>query len=243
MLSYVFIEKLFIGAISLCSALLVHGIRMQFPSNPIDFILHVDKYIGEFIREFGIATYGILFLIIFLETGLVVTPFLPGDSLLFVSGAFAAQGALNVVVLFFLLSIAAILGDSANYWIGHYLGEKFFVRRRLIKAEHLEKTKKFYEKHGGKTIIYARFVPIVRTFAPFVAGIGTMEYGRFLIFNILGGVLWVGLFVFGGYFFGNVPIIKENLTIVIIAIIFVSILPPIIEYVKSKLRARKNAAH
>lgn len=213
---------------------------MKFPTNPIDFILHVDKYIGEFIASYGVFTYGILFFIIFLETGLVLTPFLPGDSLLFVAGAFAAQGSLNVILLFVLLSIAAIVGDTANYWIGHFFGERFFVRRRLIKREHLEKTKKFYEKHGGKTIIYARFVPIIRTFAPFVAGVGAMRYSRFLLFNIIGGVAWAGLFVFAGYFFGGMPIVEENLTLVIFIIILLSLLPPIIEYLKSRRKTHSE---
>ena len=210
---------------------------MNFPTNPIDFILHVDQYLGEFISAYGVFTYGILFLIIFLETGLVLTPFLPGDSLLFIAGAFASQGSLNVFLLFVLVSIAAIAGDTLNYWVGHFLGKKFFVKRRLIKPEHLEKTNKFYEKYGGKTIIYARFVPIVRTFAPFVAGVGAMKYSKFLLFNVAGGIAWAGLFVFAGYFFGGVPLIKENLTAVVFLIIFLSLLPPIIEYLKSR---RKN---
>lgn len=204
--------------------------------NPIDFILHVDRYIGDFIRDYGIFTYGILFFVIFLETGFVVTPFLPGDSLLFVSGAFASQDALNVWVLFVLMSVAAILGDSVNYWIGNYFGERFFVKRNLIKREYLEKTNRFYEKHGGKTIIYARFVPIVRTFAPFVAGVGKMKYSKFLSFNIVGGILWTGIFIFGGYYFGNVPLVKEHLTEVIFIIIFLSILPPVIEVIRQKIR-------
>lgn len=212
---------------------------MAFPTNPIDFVLHVDKYIGEFISVYGVFTYAILFLIVFLETGLVVTPFLPGDSLLFVAGTFAAQGSLNIFLLFVLISIAAIAGDSLNYWIGHYLGERFFIRRKLIKPEYLERTKKFYEKHGGKTIIYARFVPIVRTFAPFVAGVGKMQYGRFFAFNVIGGIAWAGLFLFAGYFLGNVPVIEQNLTYVIFIIIFLSLIPPVLEYFRGRKKEKK----
>ncbi len=203
--------------------------------NPIDFVLHVDKYVGYFIENYGIFTYFILFFIIFLETGFVVTPFLPGDSLLFIAGAFA-QGSMNVFLVFVLMAIAAVVGDSANYWIGNFLGEKFFLRKGLIKAEHIEKTERFYRKHGGKTIIYARFVPIVRTFAPFVAGVGRMNYRKFLLFNVFGGIAWAGIFIFAGYFLGTVPFIEENLTFVIFAIIFLSLLPPIVEYIKSRIR-------
>ena len=202
----------------------------------IDFILHFDKYLGLFVQDYGILTYLILFLIIFFETGLVITPFLPGDSLLFVAGTFAAQGTLNVLVLFFVLSIAAILGDSLNYWIGNYFGEKVFSKSRFFKKEYLEKTKSFYHKHGSKTIVLARFVPIIRTFAPFVAGVGKMQYAKFLFYNIIGGLVWVALFIFSGFFFGNVGIVKENLTIVILIIIVISVIPGIVEY----LRQRRN---
>lgn len=207
--------------------------------NPIDFILHVDKYIGEFIKNYGSLTYGILFLIIFLETGLVITPFLPGDSLLFVAGAFAAKEVMNVFVLFIVLSIAAILGDSVNYWIGNYFGEKVFVKSRFFKKEYLEKTKEFYKKYGGKTIILARFVPFVRTFAPFVAGVGKMKYSLFFAYNVIGGILWVGIFVFAGYFFGEIPWVERNLTLVLFIIIFISILPPVWEYFKNRNK-KKN---
>lgn len=202
--------------------------------NIFDFILHVDRYINVLIQDYGAFTYLILFIIIFLETGLVITPFLPGDSLLFVVGAFAAQGSFDIIFIFVLLSIAAIIGDSVNYSIGNYFGIRIFKGSRLFKEKYLEKTKNFYQKHGGKTIIIARFIPIIRTFAPFVAGVGKMYYPRFLAFNIIGGLAWVALFLFAGYFFGTIPIIKENLTIVIIIIIFLSILPPIIEYIRSR---------
>ncbi len=198
----------------------------------IGFIFHIDSYIGFFIQQYDLLTYAILFAIIFLETGLVITPFLPGDSLLFVTGAFAARGDLNVMLAFFLLSIAAILGDSVNYWIGNYFGKKAFSNTRLLKREYLERTENFYEKHGGKTIILARFIPIIRTFAPFVAGIAKMNYRKFLSYNIIGGIAWVGLLVFAGFLFGEIPIIKENLSLVIIIIIIISILPLIREAIR-----------
>ena len=202
----------------------------------IGFIIHIDSYIGIFIQQYGLLTYLILFIIILLETGLVIAPLLPGDSLLFVSGAFAARGDLNILFLFILLSVAAILGDTINYWIGSYFGTKAFSKIKLFKKEYLEKTQSFYEKHGGKTIIYARFIPIVRTFAPFVAGLGNMRYKRFLSFNIIGGILWVFIFLLAGYYFGGIPIIRDNLSIVIILIIILSLVPAIIEF----LRNRKN---
>lgn len=202
----------------------------------LDFILHIDKYLDMLITNYGILTYAIVFAIIFLETGLVVTPFLPGDSLIFVLGAISALGSLNIFLTFFLLSAAAILGDSFNYWIGSYLGERFFYERRWIKPEYLARTKEFYKKYGGKTIIFARFVPIVRTIAPFVAGVGEMEYIKFLSYNVIGGIIWVALFLFGGYFFGGLPIVKSNLSIVIIFILLLSFLPPLAEYIKHKMR-------
>ena len=211
---------------------------MSYITTLFDFILHIDKYLGIIIQEFGPFTYLILFAIIFLETGLVITPLLPGDSLLFVTGTFAAKGYINIALIIFLLSIAAILGDTVNYWIGNYFGEKVFENNRFFKKEHLEKTKEFYRKHGGKTIIIARFVPIIRTFAPFVAGIGKMSYTRFISFNVIGGIAWVIGFVLAGYYFGSIPIIKENLTLVIMAIIIVSLIPPVMEY----MRMRKKAA-
>ena len=201
----------------------------------VDFILHIDTHLDAIIRQYGGWTYLILLLIIFCETGLVVTPFLPGDSLLFAAGAFAARGALDPFTLSVLLILAAIAGDTVNYWIGKALAPRLAAGRlRFIKQSHLERTHSFYEKHGGKTIIIARFVPIVRTFAPFVAGVGAMEYGRFLAYNVIGGVAWVLLFVWAGYFFGNIPAVEHNFTLVIFAIIFLSILPPLIEYVRHR---------
>jgi len=200
----------------------------------IDFVLHIDTYLGEIIQNYGALTYLILFVIIFCETGLVITPFLPGDSLLFVAGTFAAAKAFNVLLLFLLLGIAAIAGDSINYFIGNYFGERVFAKSRLFKPEYLQKTKEFYRKYGTKTIIIARFIPIIRTFAPFVAGVGKMSYSKFLIFNITGGIAWTALFIFAGYFFGNIPIVRDNLTLVIFAIIFISILPAIIEYLRHR---------
>jgi len=217
---------------------------MSWISKAIDFILHLDKYIHLLIQDFGIWTYLILFLIIFCETGLVVTPFLPGDSLLFAAGAFAARGALDVAWLFIILSVAAILGDTVNYWIGYYIGPRIFQKEnvRFFKKEYLERTHQFYEKYGGETIIIARFVPIIRTFAPFVAGIGKMTYLKFISYNIIGGISWVAIFVFGGYFFGNLSFVKRHFTIIIAAIIIISILPGVIEYIRHKRAAKKQAA-
>lgn len=202
----------------------------------IDFILHIDVHLGQLIAAYGPLTYAILFLIIFVETGLVITPFLPGDSLLFAAGAFAAIGSLNVWGLLVLLIGAAILGDTVNYWIGHFFGERLIANPRIpIKKEHVAKTQAFFKKHGGKTIILARFVPIVRTFAPFVAGIGKMSYGRFISFNIIGGVAWVALFVLAGFFFGNIPSVKHNFTLVIMAIILLSVLPMFFEFFRGRI--------
>ncbi|MFH1511535.1 MAG: DedA family protein [Candidatus Woesearchaeota archaeon] len=202
----------------------------------VDIILHMDKYLNIILHNYGTWTYAILFTVIFIETGLVLTPFLPGDSLLFVAGTLSGAGSLNVFVLFGLLSLAAVLGDTFNYWIGNYFGEKVFAQSRFFKKEYLQKTKKFYDSHGGKTIIIARFIPIVRTFAPFVAGIGQMSYLRFLTFNIVGGVGWVAIFIFGGYYFGQMVFVKQNLTLIIILIILTSFIPPALEYIKSKRR-------
>jgi len=204
----------------------------------IDIIIHLDRYLVDLVTQYGMWTYAILFLIIFCETGLVVTPFLPGDSLLFAIGALSAKGGLNIYTVFVLLSIAAILGDTVNYWIGHLVGPKVFVKTdsRWLNRRHLERTHEFYEKYGGKTIIIARFVPIIRTFAPFVAGIGAMTYSKFLLYNVVGGLVWIGGFLGAGYLFGNIPIIKRNFTLVIFAIILISILPGVIEY----LRARRK---
>jgi len=210
----------------------------------VDFFLHLDKHLAEVIQAYGTWTYALLFSIVFLETGLVVTPLLPGDSLLFAAGSFAALGALDVGLLFVLLSVAAILGDTVNYAIGHYLGPKVFhfPKSRFFNPEHLLQTHTFYEKYGGKTIIIARFVPIVRTFAPFVAGIGAMSYGRFLAYNVVGGVLWVAICLFAGYFFGNLPFVKKNFSLVIVAIVLVSILPALVEYLRHRREAKRAAA-
>ena len=199
---------------------------MQLIKFLFDFILHLDVYLDQIITNYGSLTYAILFIIIFIETGLVVTPFLPGDSLLFAAGAFAALGSLNIFMLLALLTVGAILGDTVNYWIGHFFGEKLVANPRIpIKKEHIEKTQKFFNKHGGKTIILARFVPIVRTFAPFVAGIGKMHYGQFISFNFIGGIVWVFLLTLTGFFFGNIPMVRDNFSTVIIAIILISIAP------------------
>lgn len=213
----------------------------------IDFFLHLDVHLAEIIRDFGVWTYLILFLVIFAETGLVVTPILPGDSLLFATGSFCALGALDVRIILAILTVAAILGDTVNYWIGHWIGPKVFSKDDVwyLNKKHLERTRQFYEKHGGKTIIFARFIPIIRTFAPFVAGIGAMSYRRFLVYNVVGGVAWISLFTLGGYYFGNLPVVKENFTLVIMAIIVISIMPPVIEWIRGKLeerRARSGAA-
>jgi membrane-associated protein len=201
----------------------------------VDYVLHIDVHLTQLVQQYGGWTYGILFLIIFCETGLVVTPILPGDSLLFATGTLAAGAELNVYALFVLLSVAAILGDAVNYWVGHKVGEKLFDGRiPYLKQSYLDRTHAFYEKYGGKTIVIARFVPIVRTFAPFVAGAGSMSYGRFALYNVTGAILWIGSMLFGGYLFGNIPIVKENFGVVIIGIIIVSILPAVIEVVRAR---------
>lgn len=209
---------------------------MDFISQIIDIFLHLDKYLDQIVSQFGIGTYIVLFLVIFIETGVVVMPFLPGDSLLFAAGALAAASHfLDPVILFIVLAVAAILGDTANYWIGHFIGPKVFSQEsRFLKREYLDKTQAFYEKHGGKTILLARFIPIIRTFAPFVAGIGKMRYGYFLTWNVIGGILWTAIFIFGGYFFGNLPFVKDNFSIVIIAIILISVVPAITETLKER---------
>jgi membrane-associated protein len=201
----------------------------------IEFILHIDKHLGEIIKNYGTFTYLILFFIIFAETGFVFTPFLPGDSLLFAAGVFASLGSFNILILLGILMAAAILGDTVNYWIGHFFGEKIVRNPKVpIKKEHIEKTNRFFEKHGGKTIILARFVPIIRTFAPFVAGAGQMSYGKFIFYNIIGGILWVSIFTLAGFFFGNIPLVKKNFSLVVIVIILISLVPMIIEVVKNK---------
>jgi membrane-associated protein len=209
---------------------------MNFISKLIDIVLHLDKHLGALIQSNGTWTYAILFVVIFCETGLVVTPFLPGDSLLFAAGAFAAKGLLKPWWLFLILAAAAVLGDTVNYWIGRIVGPKVFHKEkvRFFKKEYLDRTHQFYEKYGAETIIIARFVPIVRTFAPFVAGIGRMTYGKFIAYNVVGGVGWVALFVFGGYFFGNIPFVQKRFSLVIIAIILISLVPMVVELLKHR---------
>ena len=201
-----------------------------------EFLLHIDRYLAQITADYGGLTYLILFLIIFAETGFVFTPFLPGDSLLFAAGALASLGSLNVAGLLLLLWLAAFFGDTVNYWIGHFFGEKIIAHPKLpLNREHLNKAQRFYDKYGGKTIFLARFIPIVRTFAPFVAGIGKMEYKRFIVFNASGGATWVAGFTLMGYFFGNLPWVKTNFSLVVLAIIFLSILPVVTEFLKAKL--------
>ncbi len=208
---------------------------MEFITSIFDFILHIDDHLVAIVNSYQTWTYLILFLIIFAETGLVVTPFLPGDSLLFAAGAIIAKPEtnLNIWLMWVILMAAAILGDLVNYHIGKFIGPRAFSGKfKLLKREYLEKTQAFYDKHGGKTIIYARFIPIIRTFAPFIAGIGAMGYLRFASFNLVGGVLWVSSFLLLGYFFGGLPMIKDNFTYVVLAIIFLSLVPPIVELIR-----------
>ncbi len=209
---------------------------MELISRIVDFIIHLDKHLADLIQNYGTWTYMILFVVVFCETGLVVTPFLPGDSLLFAAGTFAALGSLKVGWLFLVLSAAAIIGDTVNYWIGHIIGPKAFHKEkaRFFKREYLDRTHQFYEKYGGETIIIARFVPIIRTFAPFVAGIGKMSYWKFISYNVIGGVGWVAIFVFGGYFFGSIPLVKRHFTIIIFVIILISMIPGIVEFIRHK---------
>jgi membrane-associated protein len=217
---------------------------MEFIGKLIDFVLHLDVHLNALIATYQLWTYLILFLVIFCETGLVVTPFLPGDSLLFAAGALSATpgSPLQAHWLFLILTAAAILGDTVNYWIGHAVGPKIFSQKkvRFLKKEHLEKTHAFYEKYGGITIILARFIPIIRTFAPFVAGIGRMTYWRFISFNVIGGIAWVAIFIFGGYFFGNLPFVRRNFTVVIIAIILISVIPAVVEYLRQRRNTRRG---
>jgi dedA protein len=202
----------------------------------INFILHIDRHLTELSAQYGVWIYAILFVIVFCETGLVIIPFLPGDSLLFAAGSIAALGSMNIHTMALLLMLAAILGDAVNFAIGKYLGERLFANpdSRIFRRSYLQRTEAFYAKHGGKTIILARFVPIVRTFAPFVAGMGHMSYGRFFRFNVIGGIAWVALFSYAGFWFGQQPIVKENLTLILLAIIIISVLPAIIEIIRAR---------
>lgn len=210
----------------------------------IDILLHVDKYLSVVIQNYGVATYVILFCIIFAETGFVVTPFLPGDSLLFAAGAFAAIGAFDVKLLLLIISSAAILGDLVNYSIGKTIGHKIYEQEnpRFIKKEHLIKTRHFYEKYGAATIIIARFVPIIRTFAPFVAGVGEMHYTKFISYNVIGGLLWAFIFILGGYYFGNLPMVQQNFSLVVMAIIIISVMPVIIGFIKERRKPNNSEA-
>ncbi|HLG24532.1 MAG TPA: DedA family protein [Candidatus Nanoarchaeia archaeon] len=206
----------------------------------INFVLHLDTHLGDIITQYGAWSYFIVFLIIFGETGLVIAPLLPGDSLLFAAGALAAAGSFNIAILVFLLIVAAILGDTLNYHVGRYFGKKAFSGKyKFLKKEYLDRTNEFYKKYGKKTIVLARFMPIVRTFAPFVAGVGRMNYFEFLVYNVIGGVLWVSFFTLGGYFFGNIPIVKENFSIVILVIIFVSLVPIVLELWRHRKAKKK----
>ncbi|HEY5159342.1 MAG TPA: DedA family protein [Anaerolineales bacterium] len=208
---------------------------MGFILKIVNFILHIDSYLSDIITHYGAWTYGLLFFVIFMETGFVVTPFLPGDSLIFAASTFAARGALNPWMLFILMSIAAVTGDTANYWIGHAVGAKAYTGEvKWIKQEHMERTHAFFEKHGGIAIFLARFVPIIRTFAPFVAGVSEMSYGYFITWNMIGGISWVALFTLLGYFFGNIPFVQKNFELVIIAIVLISLVPAVSEGLKMR---------
>jgi membrane-associated protein len=213
---------------------------MDFILKLIDFVLHIDVYLSSIITRYGAWTYGLLFFVIFLETGFVVTPFLPGDSLIFAASAFAARGALNPWVIFILMAIAAFAGDTVNYWIGHAIGAKAYTGEvKWIKKEYMERTHAFFEKHGGQTIFLARFVPIIRTFTPFVAGVSKMPYSYFITWNLIGGITWVATFTLLGYFFGNIPFVQKNFELVIIAIILISLVPAVTEAVKVRREAKK----
>jgi len=211
----------------------------------IDLFLHLDAHLSVIIQTYGTWTYLLLLLVIFMETGFVVTPFLPGDSLLFAAGTFASPAlgsALNIWILWGLLCLAAVGGDTVNYWIGHYVGPRAFSGEiRFLKKEYLDRTHDFYERHGGKTIVLARFIPIIRTFAPFVAGVGAMSYGHFIAYNVIGGIAWVTLFLWGGYFFGTLPFVQNNFSFVVLGIIFVSVLPAILEVFKERFRSAQKA--
>ncbi len=214
---------------------------MDFISQIVDFILHVDVYLNDIIARYGTWTLALLFVIIFLETGVVVTPFLPGDSLIFAAATFAARGSLNPWVMFVVLVVAAVAGDTANYWIGHRVGSKAYTGEvKWIKKEYMERTHLFFEKHGGKAIFLARFVPIVRTFAPFVAGVSQMTYGFFVRWNIIGGITWVAIFTLLGYFFGNIPFVQKNFELVIIAIVVLSVIPAVVEVLKARKEVQES---
>ncbi len=215
---------------------------MEFIRTVIDLFLHLDKHLGDLIQQIGVWTYAPLFFVVFMETGFVITPFLPGDSLIFAAGTLAALpgSPLNITLLFLGFAAAAVLGDTVNYWIGHYIGPRVFTEKiPFLKKEYLDRTHVFYEKHGGITIFLARFMPIIRTFAPFVAGVGAMSYGRFIIYNIIGGLTWTALFTFVGYFFGNLEIVQKNFSLVIVAIVLISVVPIISEMIKSQLSKKK----
>lgn len=215
---------------------------MDYIAHFVDLFLHLDKHLGELVKEYGTWTYLVLFVIVFCETGLVVTPILPGDSLLFAAGAIAALGSLNPHLLIVLLTVAAVLGDAVNYQIGRYIGPAVFKKEdsRFFKRAHLEKTHAFYERYGGKTIIIARFVPIVRTFAPFIAGVGQMSYKQFALYNVVGAILWVVIGVYAGYLFGQMKIVKENFSLIIIAIVFISLLPAAFEYWRARREKKRS---
>jgi membrane-associated protein len=216
---------------------------MGFILKIVDFILHIDVYLSDIITHYGAWTYGLLFFVIFMETGFVVTPFLPGDSLIFAAAAFSARGALNPWLLFILMAIAAFAGDTANYWIGNAIGAKAYTGEvKWVKKEYMERTHAFFEKHGGMTIFLARFVPIIRTFTPFVAGVSKMPYGYFISWNLIGGVTWVATFVILGYFFGNIPFVQKNFELVIVAIILISLVPAIIEAIKARRELKQSKA-
>lgn len=207
-----------------------------------DFIIHIDEHLAEIISNYGTWTYAILFLIVFIETGLVVMPFLPGDSLIFAAAAFAAKGVLNPWLIFILLALAGIIGDAVNYSIGHFIGPRVFTDDiRFLKREHLDKAHEFFKKYGGKAVILGRFMPFIRTFVPFVAGAGAMHYPQFFVYNVIGAVSWVGLFTTLGYFFGNIPAVEKNFTYVIFAIIFISVLPPIFEVIKERRESKQKS--
>ena len=217
---------------------------MDFLYSIFDIFLHLDKHLTQVALDYGMWTYLILLLIIFCETGLVVTPFLPGDSLLFAAGALASKGALDPNFLMLILFSAAVVGDAVNYHIGNYIGPKVFEKKdsKIFKKEYLDRTQKFYDRYGGKTIIIARFIPIIRTFAPFLAGVASMSYPRFAVYNLIGALMWVGLFVYGGYFFGSLPFVEKNFKYVILAIIVISILPAVIEALRARTEARRQVA-